>query len=185
MKIDESLVVVRRADVTGADSAIVSRLVRAYLVQTEAEKAVNLSDYEGGCGDGDGAVRTELPTRYRAEVEDPERAYAGATVVLAELNGSPVGVMIVQHGADANEIKRVWVDPNARGRHVGSALLDAALRESDRPVRLTVWEWRDSAIQLYRTRGFAIVPSWDERPELVCMELRAPEAGRVEAWPDA
>ncbi|WP_066043790.1 GNAT family N-acetyltransferase [Herbiconiux solani] len=185
MKTDASLVAVRRADLPGPDSAIVSRLVRAYLVQTEAEKAVNLSDYEGGCGDGDGGVRTELPTRYRAEVEDPERAYAGATVLLAELNGSPAGVMVVQHGADAHEIKRVWVNPSARGRHVGSALLDAALREGDRPVRLTVWKWRGSAIQLYRTRGFAIVPSWEERPGLVCMELRDPAAERVEAWPDA
>ena len=126
MKIDESLVVVRRADVTGADSAIVSRLVHAYLVQTEAEKAAHLSGYGGGRGESDGTGRTELPARYRTEVDDPVQAYAGATVSLAELDGSPVGVMIVQHGADAHEIKRVWVDPSARGRHIGSALLDAA-----------------------------------------------------------
>lgn len=161
------------------------RLVRAYLVQTEAEKSAHLGHHADGCSEGDGAGRAELPTRYRAEVDDPEQAYAGATVFLAELNESPVGVMVVQHGADAHEIKRVWVDPSARGRHVGSALLDTALHEGDRPVRLTVWEWRDSAVQLYRTRGFMAVPSWDERPGLVCMELREPEAGRVEAWPDA
>lgn len=140
----------------------VSALVEAYLAQTEREKAKHLGE----------PFAAELPERYRPEIEHPARAYAGATVYLAELADSPVGVAVLQKSAEAHEIKRLWVDASARGHRVGSALIDAALSEQDRPVRLTVWDWRDDAIRLYRSRGFVDVPSWDDRPRLLCMESR-------------
>ncbi len=111
--------------------------------QTELEKAAHL-------GITDGVA--ELPERYRAEIDDPARAYANAVVYVAEA-GSLVGVAVVQQRETASEIKRVWVDPRARGLRVGSALVDAIVRQHARPLRLTVWEWRDDAVRLYRTRG--------------------------------
>ena len=51
--------------------------------------------------------------------------------------------------------------------------MKAALAQSDLPVRLTVWEWRHDAIGLYRAYGFLVVPSWERRPGLVCMERPA------------
>ncbi|NUT73354.1 GNAT family N-acetyltransferase [Pseudarthrobacter sp. C4D7] len=155
---------VRPADLGGPDAAAVSRLVEAYLVQTEREKAAHLG---GTFKDAD------LPERYRQEVEHPERAYQGAVVYVAELGESPVGVVVVQQAANAREIKRVWVEPSARGHRLGSALMAAALRQRDLPIRLTVWDWRDDAIRLYGNHGFSPVPSWDERPRLLCMELGA------------
>lgn len=152
---------IRLADLTGPDAWAVSRLVEAYLTHTELEKAAHL----GGSG-----VGTALPARYRAELDDPARAYENAQAYLADLAGAPIGVVIVQRTPTAYELKRVWVDPTARGHRVGSALIDAALSRQDLPTRLTVWDWRDDAIRLYGRRGFVPVASWEDRPRLLCME---------------
>ena len=162
MQIKEGRLRVRRAEFGGRDDEAVGRLVGAYLTQTEREKAVHL-----GTGTGD-----ELPEHYRVEVENPNHVYEHAMVYVAELNASPVGVVVVRQNAGTHEVKRVWVDPSARGERVGSALLDAVLGAGDLPLRLTVWDWRDDAIRLYRKHGFASVPSWEERSRLLCMERK-------------
>ncbi|MFF2487561.1 GNAT family N-acetyltransferase [Microbacterium sp. NPDC058062] len=153
---------VRDADLAGVDAMVVGRLVKEYLLQTEHEKAQRFATGFSG---------SHLPRRYVEEVEDPARAYENARVALAELAGSSVGVVVVQQSQDGLEVKRLWVDPRARGNRVGSALLDAACGGVNTlPVRLTVWDWREEAIGLYLSRGFVAVPTWDERPRLVCME---------------
>jgi len=152
---------VRAADLAGSDSVAVGRLVKEYLLQTEQEKAHRL---------GTPLASSGLPLRYADEVEDPAHAYRDAVVHVAELAGSAVGVIVAQQVADAIEVKRLWVDPRARGQHVGAALLDAACRPGSLPIRLTVWDWRDDAIRLYLSRGFAAVPTWDKRARLLCME---------------
>ncbi|SKA96445.1 Ribosomal protein S18 acetylase RimI [Agreia bicolorata] len=156
------LITVRRADLAGPDREQVRLLVEAYLRQTELEKAEQ---------QGEAPADDALPERYRAEIHDPATAYDNAVVHVAEADGELVGIVVVQRSGATREIKRLWVDPRARGRRVGSALLDAAISLRDLPVRLTVWEWRDDAMQLYRARGFAVMESWDERPRLVCMQL--------------
>lgn len=153
---------IRPADLTGADNDAVSRLVEAYLRKTEDEKVLYLGEAHGGA---------DLPDRYRPEIDNPARAYENAVVYVAEL-GSLVGVVVLQQNVTTAEIKRVWVDPSARGLRVGSALIDATLSQTTRPVRLTVWDWRDDAVRLYGTRGFIPVESWEDRPRLLCMELR-------------
>ena len=169
MRTERDSINVRVADLAGPDNATVSRLVEEYLKRTEFEKARFL---------GQRTVEADLPMRYRSEVEDPSRAYENASVYLGELNDVPVGVVVVRHGVAAREIKRVWVDPKARGHRVGSALIDAAVRQRDLPLRLSVWEWREDAVKLYRKRGFIPVVPWDDRPRLLCMELReVPAAG--------
>ena len=156
--------IVRPADLDGPDNSAVSRLVEAYLTQTELEKAAHL----GAAGD---ANTHELPERYRDEVDDPRGAYADSLVWVAESDGSLVGLVVVQQGESVREIKRLWVDPGARGLRVGSALMDAALTRRDLPIRLTVWDWRDGPVRLYRSRGFDLVESWDDRPRLLCLQL--------------
>lgn len=149
----------QRADLTGSDATAVGALVHDYLTQTEKEKV------EHGLAEASNA----LPKAYRDEVADPGSAYAGHAVFIAVLDDSPVGVVVLRGDADDFEIKRLWASPAARGRGVGSALLDAAIRESGGRVRLSVWEWRADAIRLYESRGFVRAPSWDERAGLVCM----------------
>ena len=153
---------VRQADLEGPDNERVSHLVRAYLRQTEREKAAHL----GGAPDD-----APLPARYQSEIDDPARAYEDSIVYVAESDGELVGVVVVKTNTTTREIKRLWVDPVARGRRVGAALIDAAIGFRDLPVLLTVWDWRDDAIRLYRARGFETVTSWEERPRLLCMQL--------------
>jgi len=154
---------VRRVAVAGADAEQIGRLVGAYLRHTEAEKAVHLAPF-------DAAPDAELPAQYRAEVDHPEVAFVSDTAYLAEIAGNAVGVAIARRVGDATEIKRLWAEPHTRGRGIGSALLDAVLHEATGAVRLSVWEWRHPALRLYQSRGFVVVPSWDARPGLVCMQ---------------
>lgn len=145
-----------------ADTAAVSTLVRTYLLQTEAEK------HERGRAESAVPI-TGLPPRYEREVADPRVSYADCTTLVAVIGQQPVGVVIIRIAGGETEIKRLWADPDLRGRGLGSALLDAALALTSGNVRLSVWDWRAPAIGLYESRGFVRVASWDDREGLVCM----------------
>ncbi|WP_144785808.1 GNAT family N-acetyltransferase [Microbacterium sp. BH-3-3-3] len=144
------------------DARSVSALVSDYLRRTEDEKA------EHGLVD----PRAAMPTRYTREIDDPATVFADRRVLVAAVDGVDCGVLVVGSFGGVTEISRFWMTPDARGHGVGSALLTAALRGATRPVRLSVWKWREPALRMYRTAGFGVVPSWDERPGLVCLELR-------------
>ena len=83
----------------------------------------------------------------------------------------------VEHGLELSadplpeRYRREVAHPAARGRGVGSALIGEALRHSDRPVRLSVWDWRVRAIRMYRKHGFVSVPPRDARERLLWLEL--------------
>ncbi|MCW1805708.1 GNAT family N-acetyltransferase [Brachybacterium squillarum] len=170
------------------DLPAIGEALRAYLSRTEEEKRAHGLSSSTGTDDA-------LPERYRAEVEDPARALAGCRVLVAELEaaagpggrtsadggevtaGAIIGIAVLAPREGSLEIKRLWASPSVRGRGVGSALLDAAIEAAGPlPVTLTVWDWRERAIGLYRSRGFALVPGWDERPRLLCLR-RSPAVG--------
>lgn len=168
-----SLTVVRPPAGALSTVAGLSALLTGYHLRTEEEKGVPVADVAG------------LPGGYRAEIEDPGTAFADDTVLVARAGDTAVGCLVVTAPVDGRvEVKRLWTDPLSRGRGVASALLDAALdqaaRSGARAVRLSVWRWRSGAVALYERFGFAVVPSWDERAELVCMErtVTAPDADR-------
>ncbi|MFI2777753.1 GNAT family N-acetyltransferase [Streptomyces sp. ALB3] len=138
-------------------------LLAAYHLRTEAEKGASVADVHG------------LPDRYRAEITDPLTAFAGDVVLVALLSDTVVGCLVVTSpNSGQAEIKRLWTDPESRGRGVASALLGTALtqvaEEGVHTVRLSVWEWRTGAIALYERLGFTATRSWDERKQLVCMQ---------------
>jgi GNAT superfamily N-acetyltransferase len=143
------------------DTAAVGALVGAYLHQTEAEKAERELTADA------------FPERYAREIDDPASAFAGRRIYVAAIEGQDVGLVVSTSTPPGTELSRFWTDPRARGRGVGSALLTAALGAATRPVRLSVWEWREPALRMYHAAGFEIVPSWDDRPGLVCLELRS------------
>lgn len=157
---------IRLADLTGPDAIEVGAAVRAYLQQTELEKSLQ---EHGSAPD----PVPPLPERYLREVEDPAAAYAAHRVRVALLGARVVGVVVLSVRDEVAEVKRLWAEPAARGRGVGSALLDAALDDAAVlgavQVRLSVWDWRDGPVRLYESRGFERVPSWDDRERLVCM----------------
>ncbi|MEU2235740.1 GNAT family N-acetyltransferase [Streptomyces vietnamensis] len=130
----------------------------------------------------DEAVATvaELPAVYRAEAEDPAAAFAADTVLLVTPPGAdePAGCVVLKAPREgrAPEIKRLWVAPEARRKGLAKALMAEALRraaDSGVPaVRLTVWDWREEPLALYRSLGFETVTPWDDRPNLLCLERR-------------
>ena len=76
----------------------------------------------------------------------------------AEVDGTPVGLAWVKmEGAHAS-VYQVWVAPEARGRGVGAALLDAAINwaraRNAKEVRLDVTSGDGAAARLYRRMGF-------------------------------
>ncbi|MFE4698457.1 GNAT family N-acetyltransferase [Streptomyces sp. NPDC056738] len=137
-------------------------LLAAYHLRTEAEKGESVATVDG------------LPDRYRAEISDPRTAFADDAVLVALSGGATAGCLVVTAPADGrSEIKRLWTDPEFRGRGIASSLLGAALAHAAESgagtVRLSVWEWRTGAIALYERFGFVVTESWDDRDQLVCM----------------
>ncbi|MGA5195437.1 GNAT family N-acetyltransferase [Streptomyces exfoliatus] len=141
-------------------------LLAAYHLANQAEKGAAV-----------GAV-VDLPAVYRGEAEDPATAFAADTVLLVTAPGdeAPSGCVVLKAAGEggAPEIKRLWVEPHARRKGLAKALMAEALRRaatSGAPAaRLTVWSWREEPLALYRALGFEAVDSWDERPDLVCLE---------------
>lgn len=96
---------------------------------------------------------------WRAEVEGPDRLVLVATA--AEDRAALQGVVTYQIGPDTADLMRVVVDPAARGRRVGRALVQAGLMQvGGRGVRRVLLEVRHDnapAIALYTGCGFSIL----------------------------
>ena len=155
-----STIVIREASFP-EDEAAVSSLLDDYLRQTEAEKADH----------GLTARFAALPERYAREIADPENSLAGMRVLVASVDGTDCGIVVVSTDAGTSEIKRFWTTPAARGHGVGTGLIGEALGRATRPVRLSVWDWREPAIRMYRALGFSPAAAWDERERLLFFEL--------------
>ncbi|MFF2324517.1 MULTISPECIES: GNAT family N-acetyltransferase [unclassified Streptomyces] len=146
-----------------ADEEGPARLLTAYHLRTQAEKGEAVAD------------AADLPARYRAEISDPRTAFHDDTVLLATDEGVAVGcVVVTAHVGGRSEIKRLWTDPEFRGRGIASRLMEAALTHAGQSgvgtVRLSVWKWRTGAITLYERLGFVTTDRWDARDDLLCME---------------
>ncbi|HVQ89307.1 MAG TPA: GNAT family N-acetyltransferase [Actinomycetes bacterium] len=93
-------------------------------------------------------------------------------LLLAEFDGVPAGVGALRMlEADVAEVKRMYVGPQWRDRHVGSAILDHLLDEARargaRTIRLDTCQFMTAAQGLYRSRGFIERPPYQgtEIPE--------------------
>lgn len=144
------------------ESAEFAALLTDYHLQTEAEKGAPA------------ATAADLPSKYAVEVEDPRTAFAADLVLIARYAGRAAGCLVITDRHDGRlEIKRLWTDPEHRGRRIATALLDGAhdhaMRVGASAIRLSVWDWRADAIALYRKAGFVETASWDDRAQLICM----------------
>lgn len=90
---------------------------------------------------------------------------------MAALDNAPVGLAWVKlDGPDAASasLYQVWVAPEARGRGVGAALLDAAVawarNRGARALHLGVTTGDTAAARLYRRAGFVAVGAPERRP---------------------
>jgi DNA-binding MarR family transcriptional regulator/GNAT superfamily N-acetyltransferase len=117
---------------------------------------------------------------------DEMRPPAGVFVVAA-LRGQPIGCGALKlHGREPAELKRMWVDPTARGLGVGRRLLAdleaRAAASGARAVRLETNASLTEAIALYRSSGYREVDAFnDERYADHWFEKRLPTATRRSA----
>jgi GNAT superfamily N-acetyltransferase len=97
-----------------------------------------------------------------------DRPYA--EVVLAELDGESVGFALFFHnystflGAPGLYLEDLFVNPSARGRGVGKALLSSLARlcKERRCGRLEWWvlDWNEPAIRFYESLGATPMDEW-------------------------
>ena len=86
----------------------------------------------------------------------------------AELDGTPVGLSWVKLEGETASLYQVWVAPEARGRGIGAALLDAAIAwaraRRAHALHLGVTAGDGAAARLYRRAGFVDVGAPEPRP---------------------
>jgi ribosomal protein S18 acetylase RimI-like enzyme len=98
-----------------------------------------------------------------------ERASSGNSIVayLPEFGQQPMGLVAsVQHVPGVLELVSMWVRPQARGRQIGSALIEAIVERARRgqqaQVHLWVTERNKPARRLYERCGFS--PTGERQP---------------------
>jgi DNA-binding MarR family transcriptional regulator len=89
--------------------------------------------------------------------------------VVAYLRGTVMGCgALKHHEGGVSDLKRMWVDPGARGRGVGRRLLVELERRAGEhgssAVRLETNAGLDEAIGLYRSAGFVEVEPFNDEP---------------------
>jgi putative acetyltransferase len=130
---------------------------------------------------------------YLTSIHPPERRYTLAigrlcvpeiTFFLAEEDGRALGCAALARREDADgrpygEVKSMWVDPEARGRGAGDALLDELERQARAdglPVlRLETATDLGPAVRLYERHGYerrGVFGSYREWGDSVFMEKR-------------
>jgi putative acetyltransferase len=113
------------------------------------------------------------PNLKREQLEDGR-----GTFLVARDGGRAVGCGAIRLLDPATaEIKRMFVEPDQRGRRIGWAVLDAleaaARRLGVRRLVLETGVYQEAAIALYRSAGFTEVACWGEyaaSPTSVCFE---------------
>lgn len=101
-------------------------------------------------------------------------AYQQGWPFAAELDGTPVGLSWVKMEGAGASLYQVWVAPEARGRGVGAALLDAAIAwaraRRAQALHLGVTAGDGAAARLYRRAGFVDVGAPEPRPGTALFE---------------
>lgn len=108
---------------------------------------------------------------FDAEMENFETLYTlpSGTFFLAEHGGQAVGCAgLLSHGDGVAELKRVFVQPALRGRHLGEQLVDAVVQRARalgfRRLVLDAVPQTTHAQQLYLRMGFAPTPPYYADP---------------------
>ena len=94
---------------------------------------------------------------------------ARGCLLIARWAGEPVGCVAMRpHGDDICEMKRLYVRPGQRGRHVGRALVEAIIAEAGRVgyrrMRLDTLPSMATAIAMYRRLGFVEIDPYTSNP---------------------
>jgi GNAT superfamily N-acetyltransferase len=107
------------------------------------------------------AELASLPGKYAA----PQ-----GRLIMAVESGEPVGCAALRPLDDRIcELKRMYVQPKARGRGVGKALAGELIQDARRigydRIRLDTAIFLTSAVKLYESLGFQRIPPYNDLPE--------------------
>ena len=101
-------------------------------------------------------------------------------VLIARLDDIPVGCTGLKPYSDRDvEIKRVWVEPNYRGRHIATEMMNIIENKAremgfSRAILQTRSIMMD-AVSLYKERGYELIenyPPYDKLDGAMCMALK-------------
>ena len=101
-------------------------------------------------------------------------------VLIASVDGVAVGCAGLKAYSDSDvEIKRVWVDPEFRGNHISSAMMDALeQRAAELGFKRAILQTRpqmEAAVHLYTKRGYELIdnyPPYDKLEGAICFAKR-------------
>ncbi|WP_033290580.1 GNAT family N-acetyltransferase [Amycolatopsis jejuensis] len=109
------------------------------------------------------AALREAPDAFSSTV--PGGARLSEVNVLADLDATPAGMVSGHLSGDSAELLSMWVTPDARGRGVGDALVQAMVRWSEGRgagrLELRIAAGNQHAKALYERHGFVPQPSSD------------------------
>jgi GNAT superfamily N-acetyltransferase len=111
----------------------------------------------------------ELAERFEAGFDPKRTLPAAGDLLVARFGGQPAGCgMLKTLSPGCGEILRMWVDRPHRGLGIGARLLDAlearAAELGHETVRLYTNRSLTEAIAMYRRRGYAEIPRYNEDP---------------------
>ena len=111
----------------------------------------------------------ELAERFAAGFDPTRTLPAAGELLLARFGGQPAGCgMLKTLAPGRGELLRMWVDRPHRGLGIGARLLDAlearAVELGHETVRLYTNRSLTEAIAMYRRRGYADIPPFNEDP---------------------
>ena len=111
----------------------------------------------------------ELAERFAAGFDPKRTLPAAGELLLARFGGQPAGCgMLKTLAPGRGELLRMWVDRPHRGLGIGARLLDAlearAVELGHETVRLYTNRSLTEAIAMYRRRGYADIPPFNQDP---------------------
>jgi N-acetylglutamate synthase-like GNAT family acetyltransferase len=104
----------------------------------------------------------------RAQIEDGVQFFCYAD------DNSVIGVMGIQDKNDVYLIRHAYVTTKQRHKGIGTQLLQALIKDADKPILIGTWKAAEWAIRFYEKHGFSLV-SEDEKNDLLRKYWRVPD----------
>lgn len=123
---------------------------------------------------GPAAYAEIMRMQFLAQIASYRAEFPQARFDIVELDGKPIGRIVVDRSGDTIHIVDQAVVPDLRNRGIGTAIMRALMDEAAAaalPVRLTLASSNDPSMRLYLRLGFAPI---ETAPLYIEMEWRTP-----------
>lgn len=131
-----------------------------------------LKEYTDGILRQDGEVAKTLSSQHiEDELNDVEKKYGfpGGRMYIALVDDKIAGcVALARTDDDYCELKRLYVRPEYRGRHLSRMLCDKVIADAKsagyKYMRLDTFPFMKNAVQLYERYGFDYIQRYNDNP---------------------